>query len=274
MTLNRPAKENADIQAALDAAAGLLANDLAGASQNFEDALRAYAFRRDDGGFGAIQNGRFFEKQLAHFLNVAGRFVGERFRDLVSIGYKNRDVILAVRSATTVVTSVVREHCNPENILLRTFPALAGECIDLPPGLTPPEVNDPVDAICSRIKTAFDSNVDRIANRTLIYGFRNAASTTNSEPAGTKLMRRKRRLNCWLSDDARKRCNTIQELCAAKCRGPEYCREMDRRGILTPWRKDGCPPTYSEAYKNEKWRKRIQDEKSRHYKHPPVRGDE
>ena len=51
----------------------------------------------------------------------------------------------------------------------------------------------------------------------------------------------------------------------AKLTGLKYCKELDRKSVLTPatWRECGCPKAYSEAYMNSKWTHRIQDEKSR-----------
>lgn len=47
--------------------------------------------------------------------------------------------------------------------------------------------------------------------------------------------------------------------------GSEYCKYLDRETIPTSLRlrKKGCPATYTAAYKNPKWRKSIQDEKTR-----------
>ncbi len=248
--------------------------DLRTASRDFENALQTHIFSRDDSEFGALDNGRFFEAQLAHFLNVAGRVIDERFRDLVSIASQQREMTLAVESATAVVTSVVREHCNPETMLLRMFPALTGEGVDLPPGLTPLDAGDSVDAICSRIASTLDSDIDRLAKHTLIHGVRNDAVSTNAEPAGIKVQPRKRRLKCSLSEGARKRCSTIQKLCHLGVKGMEYCRQMDANKMAPPWREDGCPATYTKACGDERWRKAIQDEKSRHSKHPPIRAHE
>jgi hypothetical protein len=46
-------------------------------------------------------------------------------------------------------------------------------------------------------------------------------------------------------------------------KGVPYCQELDHEGV-TPkrkWIEDGCPNTYTTAYKDPKWRKRIQQEK-------------
>jgi hypothetical protein len=57
----------------------------------------------------------------------------------------------------------------------------------------------------------------------------------------------------------------IRQISDAGHQGIKYCGEMDRREVQIPWewRSNGCPATYVEAYKNQDWRKRIQDEKSR-----------
>ncbi len=46
-------------------------------------------------------------------------------------------------------------------------------------------------------------------------------------------------------------------------KGPDYCRFMDGHGISTPAEWDGCPRSYSKAYLDKNWRKRIQNEKHR-----------
>lgn len=46
----------------------------------------------------------------------------------------------------------------------------------------------------------------------------------------------------------------------------KYCAALDGRGLRVPdpWVEDGCPSTYAQAYKDPKWRKRIQDDKCRY----------
>ncbi len=297
--LTSSAKANANSQK-LEAAAALLADDLRAASQDFEVALQTHDWRRDDledyevvspdsksegdvrpviltGGFAGIRDRQFFEEQQAQFLIRARGTIGEFFPKLVSIASQESDIALAVEAAKAVATSVVREHGNPESILLRAFPALADEGIDLPLTLTPPGESDPVEAICSRIKTALDDNIARNAKLTLIHLFSHASLSTNVARLRTKAKRRKRRTKCMSSDEARRRCKTIQELCALKCKGGKYCVGMDQREIPIPtlWREDGCPSKYADAYKkDEKWRARIQQEKYRHSKHAPIRDGE
>jgi hypothetical protein len=52
----------------------------------------------------------------------------------------------------------------------------------------------------------------------------------------------------------------------SELKGQKYCATLDTRGIRPPdrWKEDGCPDTYQQAYKDEQWRKRIQDEKCRY----------
>lgn len=47
--------------------------------------------------------------------------------------------------------------------------------------------------------------------------------------------------------------------------GIRYCKLLDVEGITPPpkWVEDRCPATYTKAYADPQWRKRIQDEKSR-----------
>jgi hypothetical protein len=54
-----------------------------------------------------------------------------------------------------------------------------------------------------------------------------------------------------------------------------YCVALDERQVRLPsqWIEEGCPSTYAQAYTEVKWRKRIQDEKSRYreeYEWTPV----
>jgi len=46
----------------------------------------------------------------------------------------------------------------------------------------------------------------------------------------------------------------------------KYCTLLDERLVRPPdhWIEEDCPPTYAQAYKDAKWRKRIQDEKCRY----------
>jgi len=47
-------------------------------------------------------------------------------------------------------------------------------------------------------------------------------------------------------------------------RGLDYFRGLDSLGQKIPlrWLEDGCPPTHIKAYREAKWRQRIQSEKS------------
>jgi hypothetical protein len=49
----------------------------------------------------------------------------------------------------------------------------------------------------------------------------------------------------------------------AGLKGPKYCSELDLRGLPVPlpWKEHGCPETYTQAYRDARWSKRIQDEK-------------
>jgi len=52
---------------------------------------------------------------------------------------------------------------------------------------------------------------------------------------------------------------------AAELEGPEYCQYLHDHGLQTPelWQKRGCPKSYPAAYKIKRWRKSIQQEKTR-----------
>jgi hypothetical protein len=47
--------------------------------------------------------------------------------------------------------------------------------------------------------------------------------------------------------------------------GPEYCSYLHEHGIQTPelWQRRGCPKSYPAAHKIKKWRKSVQQEKTR-----------
>ena len=51
-------------------------------------------------------------------------------------------------------------------------------------------------------------------------------------------------------------------------KGKKYCTALDHRNLRLPnqWIEDGCPGSYVQAYKDARWRKRIQDEKCRYRK--------
>jgi hypothetical protein len=52
----------------------------------------------------------------------------------------------------------------------------------------------------------------------------------------------------------------------AGLKGEKYCSALDGRRVQLPgnWIEDGCPDTYTQAYKDKRWRQRIHDEKSRY----------
>jgi hypothetical protein len=57
----------------------------------------------------------------------------------------------------------------------------------------------------------------------------------------------------------------LEILKKGELRGIVYCHALELENIppRMEWIKEGCPAAYPEAYKNPKWRKRIQDEKCR-----------
>ena len=57
----------------------------------------------------------------------------------------------------------------------------------------------------------------------------------------------------------------IRELLSLGLKGMDYCRAVDDCQIPTrrDWQREGCPNSYAQAYRHPKWRKRIQDEKTR-----------
>ena len=67
------------------------------------------------------------------------------------------------------------------------------------------------------------------------------------------------------SPDGRKRERVILGAIQTNLRGRDYCRELDRKGLLglEAWREDGWPGKYAQAYMDRRWRKKIQDEKHR-----------
>lgn len=52
----------------------------------------------------------------------------------------------------------------------------------------------------------------------------------------------------------------------AGLKGQKYCATLDSRRVRLPdqWIEEGCPDMYGKAYREPRWRKRIQDEKSRY----------
>lgn len=55
-------------------------------------------------------------------------------------------------------------------------------------------------------------------------------------------------------------------------KGKMYCRELENEGIRPRqrWIDEGCPATYPAAYKDEKWRARLQDEKYKVSRRPDL----
>jgi hypothetical protein len=76
---------------------------------------------------------------------------------------------------------------------------------------------------------------------------------------------RKRKAYQRLDREELRRRKQIRGVMQKGKRGRPYCQLLDNEGIKPPrkWLEEGCPDTYGEAYKSSKWRKRIQDEKSR-----------
>ena len=66
-----------------------------------------------------------------------------------------------------------------------------------------------------------------------------------------------------LTSAERKRRKVIFGAIQAALKGQKYCSELDSRRLPPPWRAERCPSTYTLAYKDSRWRKRIQDEKCR-----------
>jgi hypothetical protein len=62
-----------------------------------------------------------------------------------------------------------------------------------------------------------------------------------------------------------RRKQAIRAVVAAGHTGFEYARVMDERGIKIPsaWLAEECPRTYAQAYRIDKWKQRIQNEKSK-----------
>jgi hypothetical protein len=54
----------------------------------------------------------------------------------------------------------------------------------------------------------------------------------------------------------------ILQCCDRK--GVDYCEALNALEATTPtrWQEEGCPKKYADAYKRDKWRKRIQNQKS------------
>src|SRR6185312_15241177 len=65
------------------------------------------------------------------------------------------------------------------------------------------------------------------------------------------------------SPTERHRHEVILEAAKIGRRGMEYCKFLDDEGIRPSPRLKGCPSTYTAAYKSQKWRKSIQQEKTR-----------
>ncbi len=66
-----------------------------------------------------------------------------------------------------------------------------------------------------------------------------------------------------LTSTEKKRRKVIFGAIQAGLKGQKYCSELDSRKLPPPWRAERCPSTYTLAYKDSRWRKRIQDEKCR-----------
>jgi hypothetical protein len=63
-----------------------------------------------------------------------------------------------------------------------------------------------------------------------------------------------------------KRMSVIFGAIQSGLKGTKYCAALDGRKLLLPdhWSDEGCPDTYVQAYRDARWRKRIQDEKCRY----------
>jgi hypothetical protein len=69
-----------------------------------------------------------------------------------------------------------------------------------------------------------------------------------------------------LTSAERQRIHVIFGAIQAELKGQKYCAGLDARRLPVPvaWKEQGCPATYSHAYMDDRWRQKVQDEKSRY----------
>jgi hypothetical protein len=89
-----------------------------------------------------------------------------------------------------------------------------------------------------------------------------------SEGRGNKSMLRRATKKLTQSKTQLHKTRVIFGAIQSGLKAQKYCTALDERQARIPirWIEDECPPTYVQAYREEKWRKRIQDEKSRYRK--------
>jgi hypothetical protein len=126
--------------------------------------------------------------------------------------------------------------------------------------------------VIGQLQTVFNLRLMNAANdrykRDLVAAAQEAAPKSaepKTKPGKTKTSREQR------DPVAAKRAKVIREISKAGYTGPQYCEQLDRRGVepLSTWRE--WPGKYVTAYKlngtkGVKWRKKITDEKNRHSK--------
>jgi len=77
--------------------------------------------------------------------------------------------------------------------------------------------------------------------------------------AGPKMRRKRTKSEAQLERE-----QIIKDVSRAGFTGPGYCRKLHYHALKPrrSWIEDGCPPTYPEAYKDPKWARKINKEKS------------
>ena len=84
------------------------------------------------------------------------------------------------------------------------------------------------------------------------------------EPAARSIAAKKRGSKSPIRVDSNRR-RVIFGAIQSGLKGLKYCVLLDSRKVRPPddWKEAGCPDTYTKAYRDVQWRKRIQDEKCR-----------
>jgi hypothetical protein len=128
------------------------------------------------------------------------------------------------------------------------------------------ETSSVVQVVCAfieaRLAHARKKAIGQVAIR---LGSERDLTVGGSEAAAKKMSAARRRRRKHANPHKEKRIGIIRGALEACAKGIQYCRLLDERLAPIPpeWRDEGCPDTHVLAYKDPKWRQRIQDEKSR-----------
>jgi hypothetical protein len=136
---------------------------------------------------------------------------------------------------------------------------------------SPPATDQLFQNFLDRLSLTFFDVLDEEKEHARLRIALNSASSTGPQQGGPREMatgkpwKKSRKRILPKGDNLRRK--VIFGAIQTGLKGPKYCKILDERKLPVPtaWTAEECPPKYVDAYMvGTKWRKRIQDEKSRY----------